>query len=73
MLVCPMTTRVQVANDFRVQVLASAANGLHAPSWIAIDKLSLVGREKVGAVLGQLELAFMEQVDRTLALVLGLA
>lgn len=73
MLVCPLTTHEQPDSPFRFAIDAGSGNGLRQRSWLLVDKLSLVERAKVGAIVGAMERAMMEEIDRALALVLGLA
>ena len=48
-------------------------NGLHARSYVQIDKASTVPVRRTGAVFGHLDDADMLRINRALALVLGIA
>ena len=57
----------------RLTVEPTAANGLAKPSQIMIDKAMTVMREKLGAVIGRLGGNAMVEVERRLAVFLGIA
>ncbi len=71
--VLPITGTLLDAPLLRVQVEPSAWNGLAKRSQIMVDKPQTPARGKLGAVIGQLEDATMLQVNRALAVFLGLA
>ncbi len=58
---------------FRITVQPSPGNGLQKPSQIMVDKAMTVKREKVGAAFGCLDLVSMLEVERCLAVFLGIA
>jgi len=57
----------------RLTVDPNAANGLSKPSQIMIDKAMTVMRGKIGRVLGRLDADAMLEVERCLAVFLGIA
>jgi mRNA interferase MazF len=57
----------------RVTVDPDASNGLRAPSQIMVDKAMTVMRGKVGPSFGRLNADRMLEVERRLALFLGIA
>ena len=57
----------------RVTVQASAINGLEKNSQIMIDKAMTLKREKIGSVLGHVNAEQLTQVERGLAVFLGIA
>jgi mRNA interferase MazF len=57
----------------RVTVAPDAANGLRQPSQIMIDKAMTVMRAKIGEAFGRLEADAMLEVERRLAVFLGIA
>ncbi|WP_243358788.1 type II toxin-antitoxin system PemK/MazF family toxin [Fundidesulfovibrio terrae] len=71
-VVCPLSSHLIDAPLFRIPVEPSSANGLQAPSQIMVDKVSAVKRERVRQVAGRVSDEVMVQVNRTLALWLGL-
>lgn len=56
-----------------IAVSPTPANGLRVPSYIMVEKILAARRTKCGNVVGHLEPAMMEQVNTSLALVIGLA
>lgn len=71
--VLPITTTLLEAPLLRVQVEPSQQNGLMKRSQVMVDKPQTPPRGKLGAVIGHLEDAAMLQVNRALAVFLGLA
>jgi mRNA interferase MazF len=58
---------------FRITVQPSSGNGLQKPSQIMVDKAMTVKREKIGAAFGELDSIHMLEVERSLAVYLGIA
>ena len=71
--VLPVTSDLRAAPLFRVSVEAGSANGLRKASQIMVDKATTVARERVGAPFGSLDAETMLEIDRCLALFLGIA
>ncbi len=71
--VLPVTSLLVAAPLLRIDVLPNADNGLLKPSQIMVDKTMTVVRDKVGPALGQLDADTMVQVERCLAVFLGIA
>jgi mRNA interferase MazF len=71
-VVCLLTTDLQAAPLFRIDIDASPETGLAAPSQIMTDKIFALRRERFGAVVGRASDETMIQVNRSLALFLGL-
>lgn len=57
---------------FRLGVFPDDRNGLEKPSQITVDKILTVPREKVGRVIGRLDDRTMVEVNRALAVFLGM-
>lgn len=57
----------------RVTVAPDATNGLRQPSQIMVDKAMTVMRTKIGEAFGRLEADAMLEVERRLAVFLGIA
>ena len=57
----------------RLTVAPDAANGLRRPSQIMIDKAMTIMRAKIGEAIGRLDGDAMLEVDRRLAVFLGIA
>lgn len=68
-----MTSTIVDAPLIRIGVEPSEQNGLHVPSQIEIDKMFTMRREKIGAVIGELEDDKMLAVNRAMLVFLGLA
>lgn len=69
----PVTSTLVPAPLLRVTVLPSAGNGLRKVSQVMIDKVTTVCRDKVGQPLGRVEPDEMVEVERCLAVFLGIA
>lgn len=70
--ICQITSSLNEAPAFRIDVQPSEANGLKKPSQIMIDKIQTTPRAKIGKVLGTLSPAEMEHVNQALARWVGL-
>lgn len=71
--VLPITATLLNAPLLRVQIEPTQQNGLVKQSQIMVDKPQTPPRGKLGGVIGHLEDAAMLQVNRALAVFLGLA
>lgn len=71
--VLPITSTMVAAPLLRVTVQPGAENGLEAPSQIMVDKAMTVKRNKVGAAFGHVDADTLVQVERCLAVFLGIA
>jgi mRNA interferase MazF len=58
---------------FRITLLPTPDNGLQKPSQIMVDKAMTIKREKIGPVFGKLDSVKMLEVERCLAVFLGIA
>ncbi|MBL8834958.1 MAG: type II toxin-antitoxin system PemK/MazF family toxin [Alphaproteobacteria bacterium] len=72
-IVCPITSAAIAAPLFRIDVAASAANGLKQPSQIMVDKIVTVRRDRIGDRIGSLDAETRVRLDRSIATFLGLA
>ncbi len=70
--VCLITSDLRDAPLFRLTLHPSAANGLEKPLQIMVDKLVTVSREEIRDIIGHLEDKSMAQVNRALAMWVGL-
>ena len=70
---CLVTSTLRDAPIFRITVDPSPENGLRRVSQVQVDKVLTVGRERVGGTIGRLDDATVLKVNRSLAVVLGLA
>lgn len=71
--VLPVTTSLVDAPLFRVMAKPSPHNGLRQPSQIMVDKAVTVRREKLGRAFGRIEAETLQEVERSLAVFLGIA
>jgi mRNA interferase MazF len=70
--VLPVTTELRSIETFRIAVNPSQENGLRMQSQIMVDKAHTIPRDKAGAPFGELEARTLREVDRALAVFLGL-
>ena len=68
-----VTSTLVDAPLIRLTVDPAPENGLRVPSQVMIDKAMTVRTDKLGAAFGQLDDARMLEVNRALAMFLGLA
>ena len=71
-LVCPCTSTEIETPVFRIHVTPTPRNGLRVPSSIMVDKIAPIRREKIGSSIGALDDETMQQLNRSLALIIGL-
>lgn len=58
---------------FRITVQPNVENGLQKPSQVMVDKAMTVKRDKVGQAFGRIDADAMVEVERCLAVFLGIA
>ena len=68
-----VTSALVAAPLLRITVQPNAGNGLQKPSQVMIDKAMTVKRDKVGQSIGRIDADSMVQVERSLAVFLGIA
>lgn len=73
LLVCLLTTELIDAPLFRMTLEPSADNGLRARSQIMVDKLLALRRDRIRERIGVLDDEGLLRLNRSLALILGLA
>jgi mRNA interferase MazF len=71
--VCLLTTTELEAPLLRLPVEPTPANGLARRSWIMVDKLTTIRRDRIGRIIGALADTDMLRVNRALLPFLGLA
>lgn len=71
--VLPVTSALVAAPLFRITIQPSAENGLHKRSQVMADKAVTVKRDKVGPTFGRIDVDSMVEVERSLAVFLGIA
>ncbi|KAF1036253.1 MAG: putative endoribonuclease MazF [Herbaspirillum frisingense] len=71
--VLPVTSTLVPAPLLRVTVQPSAENGLQKPSQVMVDKVMTVMRDKIGPAFGRIDPDTLVEVERCLAVFLGIA
>jgi mRNA interferase MazF len=73
MTILPITSTLLEAPLVRVTVQPSAENGLQKTSQVMVDKAMTVKRDKVASVFGRVQAQTMVEIERCLAVFLGIA
>lgn len=68
-----VTSALVAAPLLRITVQPSAENGLQKPSQVMVDKAMTVKHDKVGRAFGRIDADAMVEVERCLAVFLGIA
>ena len=71
--VLPVTSKLVAAPLLRITVQPNVENGLQKPSQVMLDKTMTVTRDKIGQALGRIDADVMVEVERCLAVFLGIA
>ncbi len=71
--VLPVTGTLVDAPLLRITVHPSASNGLQQPSQVMVDKVITVRRDKAGPSFGNIDPDALIEVERCLAVFLGIA
>ena len=71
--VLPVSSLLVDAPLFRITVQPSPSNGLQKPSQVMVDKSVTVRQDKLGEAFGTVDDATMLEVERSLAVFLGIA
>lgn len=71
--VVPVTSTLVAAPLLRITVQPSTQNGLQKLSQVMVDKAMTVKRDKVGNAFGRIETDALVEVERCLAMFLGIA
>lgn len=71
--VLPITGTLVAAPLLRVTVQPSAGNGLQKLSQVMVDKTVTVRRDKLGPAFGRIDADVMLEIERCLAVFLGIA
>jgi mRNA interferase MazF len=72
MVLCPITSHLENAPLFRLEITPSAMNSLEKPCQVMVDKITTVRKDRVRQVIGRLDEDTMIRVNRSLAFWLGL-
>lgn len=71
--VLPVTSTLVAAPLLRITVQPTAENGLQKISQVMLDKTTTVKRDKIGQAFGRIDVDTMVEVERCLAVFLGIA
>lgn len=71
--VLPVTGNLRETPLFRVTVEPTSANALRKTSQVMVDKCMTIPREKIGETFGSLDAGSLLEVERCLAVFLGIA
>lgn len=71
--VLPVTSTLVAAPLLRITVQPNAENGLQKQSQVMVDKAMTVKRDKVGPAFGRIDVDALVEVERCLALFVGIA
>lgn len=71
--VLPISSTLVDAPLLRVTIQPSPENGLHKVSQVMVDKILTIRRDKVGACIGQVDADVLIQIERCLAIFVGIA
>lgn len=71
--VLPVTSTLIAAPLLRITIQPTAENGLQKPSQIMVDKIMTLKRDKAGQVFGRIDADTFVNVERCLAVFLGIA
>lgn len=71
--VLPITSALVAAPLLRVTLQPNAENGLQKPSQVMVDKTVTVKRDKLGHAFGRIDADALVEVERCLAVFLGIA
>lgn len=70
--ILPVTSELRDTPLFRISVEADSENGLQKLSQIMIDKAQTIPRDKIGKIIGTIDDKTLLQINRELALFLGI-
>ena len=70
--VCPISSVLISAPDFRLRLHGSEQNGLNVDSDVMVDKITTVSRARIGKKIGELEAGQLELLDSLIKNWLGL-
>ncbi len=71
--VLPITSTLIDAPLLRITVQPGTENGLQKPSQVMVDKAMTIKRDKVGPAFGHIDANTLVEVERCLAVFLGIA
>jgi mRNA interferase MazF len=72
-VVCPLTSDLSRPGRLRIALPAAPATGLRRESFVMVDKIAAVRRERVTTAIGRLSDEDMSKLEASLLLLLGIA
>ena len=72
-VICPFTTDDGGMRVLRIAVRPSETLPIEQPSWIMVEKLTAIRRDRARSSIGRISAAEMIALERSLAVVLGFA
>jgi mRNA interferase MazF len=69
--ICPLTSLEMEASALRLRIEPSETLTLRTASWIAVDKITSVRRDRIGPSMGRVSPADMQRLNGAIALFLG--
>jgi mRNA interferase MazF len=70
--ICPITSADADAPLLRLELLPGGALSLHHASWIEVDKITTVRRNRIGEALGRVSDTDLVRLNGVLAVLLGI-
>jgi len=67
----PLTSSVMDAPALRLRIEPSDTLNLRMPSWIAVEKITTVRRDRIGPSMGRLSLEDVQRLNGAIAVFLG--
>lgn len=71
--ICVFTTDESDAPLFRLPIPPGERNGLRSASWLMVDKITTVSKDKLGERIGRLDDEDVVRLNRAILIFLGLA
>jgi mRNA interferase MazF len=70
--ICPLTSSEMEAPALRLRIEPSEVLTLRTASWIAVDKITSVRRDRIGVSMGRVSPEDMQRLNGAIAIFLGL-
>lgn len=72
-VILPITSTLVDAPLFRVSLQPDSGNNLSKPSQVMVDKVTAIAKDKAGKVFGEINSETLLEIERCLAVFLGIA
>ncbi|ACP23677.1 PemK-like protein (plasmid) [Sinorhizobium fredii NGR234] len=73
LFIIPLTSDIAETPYYRVNIEPGENSGLRARSQVMLDRMTNTPRSKIGSVIGHIDRETMQEIDRLLAILLGIA